>query len=96
MRRARLGWTVSLTAVLWLAFVPAANAYIDAGSTAVLFQAVVAGLAAAGMFLRVFWRRITNFFGRTADGDETADADDAGAPAAVVPGEHDAEGDAGR
>lgn len=105
MRRGqpRIGVTLSLTAMLWLMFVPAANAYIDAGSTAVLFQAVVAGLAAAGMFLRVFWRRITNFFSRGSDTDETAtdvtatdETAAAEAPAAAVTGEHDAEGDAGR
>lgn len=95
--RARIGWTLSLAATLWLVFVPAANAYIDAGTTAVVFQAVVAGLAAAGMFLRVFWRRITGFFGRDSvdsDGDEVDEVD---APAAAaVPGERDADGDAGR
>lgn len=89
--RARIGWTLSLTATLWLVFVPAANAYIDAGTTAVVFQAVVAGLAAAGMFLRVYWRRITRFFGRDSDEGEVE------APAAAaVPGERDADGDAGR
>lgn len=90
--RARIRWTLSLTAILWLVFVPAANAYIDAGTTAVVFQAVVAGLAAAGMFLRVYWRRITRFFGRDSDEDEG----EVDVPAAAVPGERDAEGDTGR
>lgn len=85
--------TLSLTAILWLAFVPAANAYIDAGSTAVIFQAAVAGLAAAGMFLRVFWRRITKFFRRGSDQDDETTTE---APAAAVPGDRDADGDAGR
>lgn len=62
MTRSRVARTLWLTATLWLALVPAANAYIDAGSTAVIFQAVVAGLAAAGMFFKVYWRRIRNFF----------------------------------
>lgn len=83
---------LSLTAILWLAFVPAANAYIDAGSTAVIFQAVVAGLAAAGMFLRVFWRRITNVFRRGSDHHEITDE----TTAAAVPGDRDRDGDAGR
>lgn len=92
--RARLGWMLSLTAALWLMFIPAANAYIDAGSTAVMFQAIVAGLAAAGMFLRVFWRRITGFFSRGSTGDGP-DPDDVEPQTAAV-GEHDVEGDAGR
>ncbi len=100
MRRGhpRIGVTLSLTAMLWLMFVPAANAYIDAGSTAVLFQAVVAGLAAAGMFLRVFWRRITNFFSRGSDTDDATidESTTDEAPAVAVTGERDADGDAGR
>lgn len=84
---------LSLTAILWLAFVPAANAYIDAGSTAVIFQAAVAGLAAAGMFLRVFWRRITNFFRRGSDHDDEITDE---TTAAAVPGDRDSDGDAGR
>lgn len=91
--RPRIGVTLSLTAILWLAFVPAANAYIDAGSTAVIFQAVVAGLAAAGMFLRVFWRRITNFFRRGSDQDDEITTE---ATAGAVPGDRDIDGDAGR
>lgn len=96
--RARIGWTLSLAATLWLVFVPAANAYIDAGTTAIVFQAVVAGLAAAGMFLRVFWRRITRFFSRDSnDGELDAPVDgEVDEPAAAVPGEGDAEGVAGR
>lgn len=79
--RERLGWLVALTATLWLALVPAANAYIDAGSTTVIFQAVVAGLAASGMFIKVYWRRITGFFRRD---DDTADDADATAPTAAT------------
>lgn len=75
-QRTRLGWVVALTATLWLALVPAANAYIDAGSTAVIFQAVVAGLAAAGMFLKVFWHRITGIFRSSGDDDVTGEAAD--------------------
>lgn len=91
--RPRIGVTLSLTAILWLAFVPAANAYIDAGSTAVIFQAAVAGLAAAGMFLRVFWRRIVNFFRRGSDQDDEIATE---ATAAAVPGDRDSDGDPGR
>lgn len=88
--RSRTAWTLWLTAAAWLSVVPAANAYIDAGSTTVIFQAVVAGLATAGMFLRVFWRRISGFFSRSS-GDEATDT-----VPTVVPATPDADGDAGR
>jgi hypothetical protein len=69
-RPARLGLTLWLTAMWMLLFVPAASAYVDSGSVAIMFQAIVAGLAAAGMFLRVFWRRIKNVFSRSSTDDE--------------------------
>lgn len=91
--RPRIGVTLSLAAILWLAFVPAANAYIEPGSTAVIFQAAVAGLATAGLFLRVFWRRITNFFRRGSGEDEGIATE---ATEAAVAGDGDVEGDARR
>lgn len=52
---------------------PSAQAYIDPGSTTVIFQAVVAGIAAAGTGLAVFWTRIKSFFRRGSGGDGSAD-----------------------
>lgn len=81
--RRRATHLLALTATLWLLFVPAASAYIDAGSTAVVFQSIVAGIAAGGMFLKLYWRRLKAFFGRGDDDavDRTTDGvtDDAGA-----------------
>lgn len=71
--RSRLGRLVWLTMAMWLLVVPAANAYIDPGSTTVIFQAIIAGIAAAGMGLRMFWGRISGFF-RRDKGDTGASA----------------------
>lgn len=57
---------------LALSFVllPSANAYVDPGSGSFVFQALIAGLLAAGMAIKVFWRKIAAFFTRKPTGDE--------------------------
>ncbi len=73
--RRRITRLLALTATLWLLFVPAANAYIDAGSTTVVFQSIVAGLAAGGMFLKLYWRRLMSLFGRGGEQDDVVVAE---------------------
>lgn len=68
--RSRSGWILSLTLVAWLLVLAPAHAYIDPGTTGYVFSLLVAFFAAAGMTLKLFWRRITGFFRR----DEPADA----------------------
>ena len=41
-----------------LLFIPIANAYIDPGTGSFIFQAAIGALLAAGVALKVFWRRI--------------------------------------
>jgi tryptophan-rich sensory protein len=60
----RVALTLVWTVVASLLVVPAASAYIDPGTTSVVFQAVVAGLAAAGTAITMFWSRIISFFRR--------------------------------
>lgn len=71
MLRRNVGTLLVLTVSLWMLFVPAAGAYIDAGSVSVIFQAVVAGIAASWMFLKLNWQRVLNVF-RSSDDDEDA------------------------
>lgn len=59
-------------AMLWvLALHAPANAYIDAGSTSVVFQAVIAFLAAAGVTLKMTWSRISQMFRRNRETHES-------------------------
>jgi uncharacterized membrane protein YccC len=60
----RLRTVLALTAALLLGVLAPANAYIDAGSTSVIFSALVAFFASAGMILKMSWRRITGVFRR--------------------------------
>lgn len=72
-RAVRVRVTLVLMVGAWLMVLPSAQAYIDPGSTTVIFQAVVAGIAAAGTGLAVFWTRIKSFFRRGSGGDGAAD-----------------------
>ncbi|MBY5163540.1 hypothetical protein [Salsipaludibacter albus] len=65
--RQRLGLTTLWTLAALLLVIPAANAYIDPGTTSIIFQALIAGLAAAGTAITMFWSRIVSFFRRDSD-----------------------------
>lgn len=67
--RTRLVRVLGFTVVLSLLVVAPASAYIDPGSTTVIFQAVIAGFAAAGVAIATFWGRIVNFFRRSPSED---------------------------
>lgn len=65
----RLRWVLGLTIAAWLLVLAPANAYVDPGTTGYVFSLIVAFFAAAGMTLKLFWRRIVGFFRRDDDGD---------------------------
>jgi len=44
-----------------LVALPAGLAYIDPGTGSYIFQAIVGGLLAAALAIKVFWRRIWGF-----------------------------------
>lgn len=69
MTRGRVALTLYLTVGAWLLFTPAAQAYLDPGSTNVIFGAIVAGAMSAGMIFKLFWRKITGFFRRDTPAD---------------------------
>jgi uncharacterized membrane protein len=54
--------------------VSGAQAYVDPGSTTVVFQAIVAFLAAAGTGLAMFRQRIVTFFRRNSSAAKAPDA----------------------
>jgi hypothetical protein len=57
----------------FLVVTPAASAYIDPATTGTLFSAIVAGLAAAGTALTMFWSRIIGFFRRDPSSGSTSE-----------------------
>jgi len=62
--RARMTIVTMLVLAASFLFLPTANAYVDPGSGSFVFQALIAGLLAAGMAIKVFWRRIVGAFSR--------------------------------
>jgi hypothetical protein len=61
--RSRIAWTLALALGAWLLIAPPAAAYIDGGSGAFIFQAVIAFAMAAGVTVKMSWRRIKALFG---------------------------------
>jgi hypothetical protein len=62
--------------------------YIDPGSTNVIVQVVIAGVAGAGLAIATFWRRIVSFFKRDktdAPSGGAARAEGATAPPVTLP-----------
>ena len=76
--RSRPAWILSLTIVAWSLVLAPANAYIDPGTTGYVFSLLVAFFAAAGMTLKLFWRRIVGFFSRSGGDDTPGDGPSGG------------------
>jgi len=49
--------------------VPLVLAYLDPGTGSMLVQLIVGGLAAAGVAVKLYWRRLTNLFRFRKDDD---------------------------
>lgn len=62
--------TSVILAVLMLLVPRDAFAYIDPGSSSMLLQAIVGGVAAVLMITRVYWRRATGLFRRSRGRDD--------------------------
>lgn len=62
-----------LFAIVAICLVPAtALAYIDPGTGSFVLQGILAAVVGAGVAIKIFWRRITAFFGK----DKPAEDDD--------------------
>lgn len=77
-----LGRMVVATIGLWLLVIPPANAYVDPGSTTLVFAWIVGGVAAAAMTFKTSWRRVKGAVSRSGsqpdDGASGEGADDPG------------------
>ena len=64
----RTGTRIYVLTLLCLAFclvsLPTANAYVDPGTGSFVFQAIVGGILAVGLAIKMFWRRIVTFVSR--------------------------------
>jgi hypothetical protein len=62
VRPSRRSLLVPVASLLLLA--SSAEAYIDPGTGSYVFQMAIAGLVTAGFLLKVWWRRLVQFFRR--------------------------------
>lgn len=75
-RATRTRLTLFLAAMAWLGITPAAHAYIDPGSTTMIFAWVVAGLAAVGTVISIYWEKFKALFRRGGPELHALDEDD--------------------
>ncbi len=54
-----------------LSILPRHALYLDPGSGSILFQVLIAGLLAAGVFVRTQWSRIKGLFSRSSKQETT-------------------------
>jgi hypothetical protein len=52
---------------------PAAHAYLDPGGGSMMIQLLLAGVAGIGVALKVYWRRLRAFFGKSQDKNRKMD-----------------------
>jgi hypothetical protein len=58
-------WIVAVSVMAFMGLLlPTANAYVDPGAGSFVFQALIGGLLAVGVTLRVFWKRLTALVSR--------------------------------
>jgi hypothetical protein len=58
-------WIVSVSVLAFMGvFLPVADAYVDPGAGSFIFQAVIGGVLAAGVAVKVFWKRLSTIVSR--------------------------------
>lgn len=69
----RRHWALTITAAVVLCqigLVRDAQAYLDPGTGSLIFQAIVAALAASAVFLRIYWHKVKALFSRGQAGPD--------------------------
>ena len=62
--RSRVGMTALFFVGFSLLWIPTANAYIDPGTGSFIFQAAIGVLLAAGVAIKVLWKKLTRLVTR--------------------------------
>ncbi len=55
---------IGISIFIVLANARCAHAYIDPNAGSLLLQLILGGIAGIGVFLKIFWKKIKNFFRR--------------------------------
>lgn len=65
---------IKFSALIWLLaliFPPPAHAYLDLGTGSYVVQIAIATLMGGAFFLKSYWSRLKNFFGKKRDDSPT-------------------------
>lgn len=66
----RLGTVAALALGLVVLGARPAHAYIDPSAGSLLLQLLLGGVAGLAVIVKLYWRRITSFFGRSDESEE--------------------------
>ena len=67
---------VGAISILLAIAAPSAHAYIDPGSSSYVIQIIIGAVAAGGLAIATFWRRLRLFFGRLFGRSDSETTDD--------------------
>ena len=61
---------ITLSAVTFCAISTPAFAYLDPGTGSLIIQAIIGGIAAFGLTVKIYWYKLRMIFGRKSGGKE--------------------------
>jgi len=70
MRIKNLINTIFFSLVLCLTQISPAYAYLDPGTGSLLLQGLLGGIAGAAVFIRMYWHKLTSWFGKNKNKDD--------------------------
>jgi hypothetical protein len=69
-------FTIFLVSFFLIIFAAPAYAYLDPATGAMIINIVLGAIAGAGLAIRAYWSKLTNFFGSSQKPDSTSDKDE--------------------
>ena len=61
------------SSALWIIQISPAHAYLDPGTGSLLLQGLLGGIAGAAVFIRMYWHKLTSWFGGNKHNKEDDD-----------------------
>ena len=63
MKIQRLNNIAVYSLTLWVISISSAHAYLDPGTGSLLLQGLLGGIAGAAVFVKLYWYKLTSWFG---------------------------------
>ena len=67
-------WLVLIVTVAAMGYAAPSHAYLDPGTGSIILQSILAGIAVAAGFLRMYWHRLKSFLASLTGGGQETEA----------------------